>query len=85
MPRTQHVPGAHERGVESEAADRLFALRARLDVSLHRRGGLRDADVNEVADAGLCGRLRRGTSGGQVHRPKLFGLGGRRVSYADEL
>jgi len=63
VPRSEHVPRAQNRRVETGGADHFLAGGSYFDVRLHHRRGTCHTDVDEVADArelsgGHCGADR---------------------------
>jgi len=58
---------------------------AGLQVRLHDRSGLGDADIDEMRDLGLDGGFDCGKSGSTVHAAELCGLGRAGMGDAHEL
>ena len=85
MARTENVPGAKDRGVQSTAADHLLALRSHFDVRLHGGSGMGDADIDKVTGAvgDRCGN--RFFAGFQIDFAELLALRGTGMRDAHKL
>src|SRR5262249_54478776 len=77
------VPRSQDSRLQSAVEDHRFHLGPDFDVPFHRRSRMRDADVDEMANAGFdrggYGLPRRD----KVDGSELASLGGRRMGYAD--
>src|SRR6266576_6130848 len=51
MPRPEDIPGTQDRGVQAAVANHRLALFPDLDIALHHRRGMSDADVDKVTNA----------------------------------
>ena len=83
--RTEHVPRTQDGRRQTRVCDGRFPRGAHLDVGAHDRGGMRDADVDEMRDTRGRGRRHRGLNRRQIDAAKLSRLRGRRMRRSHEV
>jgi hypothetical protein len=75
VPRSEHVPGPQDGGAEPGRREERLGLGARLPVRAQERRRVRDADVDEMRDAGGGRRRDRGLRRREVDRSEGEGCG----------
>src|SRR4051794_19218697 len=85
MSRAEDVPRAHKRRLHSTVPDERLTFRAHRDERLHHRSRLRDAEINEVPNAGVARAFHRDLDGWQINGAKLRGLRRARMRDTDQM
>ena len=85
MSRAKDVPRAKDGCVHAALPQEIFALGAHLYIGLHHGCWMRDAEIDEVMDAGLRSSTNGAAGGDEVDAAELGSFGGAGMGDSDQL